>query len=119
MKNITTIKQLAVKHDYYCSESNYFDSSRSDNYKTFKQFSDQWLNADIDMNLCFRWDVKQYEDEDVKGNLTYSMEVFIMQQRKGIFYPIYIENVTDEDVPSILEYLKPHQEKLLSLWKPL
>lgn len=112
---IMKIKDLAVDHPYYCSDSNYYSREPSQNYITFSGFYEDYKDADIDYNLCFRWDIK--EQEDNPG--LYYMEIFIIQQRKGIFTPITIDLVTDKDVPMILEYLKPHWDKMKTLWNPL
>jgi len=111
---INSIKQLAVKHDYYCSENNYYDSARRSDYYTFSEFYEEWFKTDVDMNLCFRWDIKKIEKSK-----DYCMEIFIIQQRKGIFYPIFINKVEDKDVPKIIEYLKEHQKKLNQIWLSL
>lgn len=118
MKNITTIEQLAVKHDYYCSDSNYFSRETQSTYKTFNDFYKEWFEADVDMNLCFRWDIGR-EGEEKDENKLYYMQIFLIQQRKGKFYPIWIDEVVDSDVQHILEYLKKHQKTLRQIWKPL
>lgn len=108
------IKDLAVQHDYYCSDNNYYSNAPAQKYDTFPDFYSDFKDADVDMNLVFRWDVNEFEE--VKNN--FYMEIFIIQQRKGIFKPIHISRVFDQDVALIESYLKPHKEKLLSLWKP-
>lgn len=110
-----TLKDLAVDHDYYCSDNNYYSNEASGKYDTFPEFYSDFKDADTDMNLVFRWDIKEFEE--VKGK--YYMEVFMMLQRKGIFRPIHISRVFEDDVDIILQYLKPHKEKLESIWKPL
>lgn len=112
MEKITTIKQLAVKHDYYCQESNYYSNEAHTSFNTFSDFYKEMGQSDVDMNLCFRWDVKDNEDG------TFSMLVCIMHQRKGRYWPNEINIVTDKDVPLILKYLKPHNDKLKQLWLP-
>ena len=113
MKNLT-LKDLAVNHDYYCSDSNYYSNDASLYYETFSDFYDEFNDADVDMNLVFRWDLKFLEE-----NNEYYLEIFQMKQRKGIFTPIHIEVFEEKDIPLFLEYLKPHIEKLKSIWKPL
>jgi hypothetical protein len=47
------------------------------------------------------------------------MEIFCMQQRKGKFVILTIDTITEDDVPMILEYLKPRLKHLIELWSPL
>lgn len=110
-----TLKDLAVKHDYYCSDSNYYSREAAQKYDTFTEFYEEFHDADIDYNLCFRWDIKEFEES--KGK--YWMEIFLILQRKGIFMPVHISRVLEDEVDLILTYLKPHKEKLASLWQPL
>jgi hypothetical protein len=106
-------KDLLAKHDYYCSESNYHSNESGETHEDWESFYNEWKDADIDMNLVFRWDIKT--DEDSGG---YFMNVFIMQQRKGIFYPVLIENIVESDFNSIVSFLTPHFNKLKSIWYP-
>lgn len=106
------LKDLAVDHDYYCSETNYFSNECSLQYDTVEEFLDHWGDADIDMNLAFRWDV--YEQD----NGEYYAIVFFMLQRKGIFKSATIQSITEDDVESFVNFLKPHHEKLQNIWRP-
>ncbi len=108
------IKDLAVDHDYYASDNNYYSNDASGNYENWNDFYEEFKDADIDMNLVFRWDVTRKEEEE-----GYFMQVIIIAQRKGIYMPIQIEDVKDEDVEQIKEFMKPHFEKLVSIWNPL
>lgn len=114
MENITTIKQLAVDHRYYCSDHCWNSNYDTTEYETFSDFLGEFRDADIDYNLCFRWDI--YSEDSVTGE--YKMLVCIMQQRKGKYTPIIINKVTDDDVPNIIEWLTPHREYLKSIWEP-
>lgn len=113
-----TLKDLAVKHEYYCSETNYYSN---DCFYKHPSWADAGLDEylDMDYNLIFRWDIKEKTDDDDNGTGEYYMEVFNMQQRKGRFVIINIETVTEEDVPAILAFLKPRYEHLTKLWEPL
>lgn len=114
MKQKIKLKDLAVDHDYYASDSNYYSGEAFGQYDTWKDFYEEFKKADIDMNLIYRWDITKKE----KSKLFY-MKVFIIHQRKGIYMPISIDNVYEEDVDQIKEFLKPHFEKLLKIWNPL
>ena len=47
------------------------------------------------------------------------MQIVMIGQRKGIYMPMQILRIEEEDVPQILEFLKPHFDKLVSIWQPL
>lgn len=108
-----TLKDLAVDHDYYCSDVNYFKNSVSTEFTTFSEFYEEFFDADPDMNLVFRWDIIKYEND------TYRMEVLIIHQRKGFFRPIMIDRVFEEDVSDILEFLNKNYSKLQKIWNPI
>jgi hypothetical protein len=109
-----TLRQLAIDHDYYASGSNHYSQEASRHYKTWADFYADFEDADIDMNLVYRWDISERE-----ASGRYDMQVTMIQQRKGIYMPIHIQCVDEKDVPQIIEFMKPHFEKLLSIWKPL
>lgn len=109
-----TLKELAIEHDYYASDSNYYSNDAGCKYDTWADFYEEFKDADIDMNLVYRWDI--FEREKSKR---YYMQIYIIGQRKGIYMPIYINYIDEQDVPQIKEFLKPHFEKLISIWQPL
>lgn len=111
-----TIEDLAIDHDYYCSESNFYSNDASLSYETFKEFLDEFEDADVDMNLVFRWDLKKYDDSDISKG--YYMEIYQMKQRKGIFTPIEIVKFEEDDIEGFVKYIKPHIDKLKNIWKP-
>jgi len=113
-----TLKSLAIDHDYYCSDNNYYSNEAGINYKSFDDFYDEFKDADVDMNLVFRWDVGKHPASDLSPREGYYLQIFIMKQRKGIFTPIYIETIEDKDVPNLLLYLQPHIQKLKKIWEP-
>ena len=112
------LKDLLVEHDYYCSESNYYSNDAANTWENWENFHDEYKNADVDMNLVFRWDLKEKINEDGDKIEGYCMEVFMIHQRKGIFAPHIIENVNESDLENIKSYLQPHFDKLKSIWTP-
>jgi len=108
------LKDLAIDHDYYASGSNYYSNEATGHYPTWADFYEEFNDADIDMNLVYRWDITQREKAG-----RYYMQVVIIAQRKGIYMPIQIDYVDEKDVPQIIEFMKPHFYKLLSIWNPL
>jgi hypothetical protein len=108
-----TLKDLATNHPYYCNDSNYVDGGATTHWDTMAEFLEFQDDADDDLNLVFRWDVKESDDG------SYSAEVFIMLQRKGHFCPHIIKSITEDDVEAFVEYLRPRYAKLQQLWAPL
>ena len=109
-----TLEELAAKHDYYCSDSNYYSNDAGAEFTTFADFYEEFCDADVDMNLVFRWDLIKRESSD-----RYYLHVFQISQRKGIFRPILISYFDEKDIPLFVKYIKPHMEKLQNLWRPL
>jgi hypothetical protein len=108
-----TLKDLAIDHDYYCSGSNFYSDEARMEFDTFSDFYEGFCEADIDMNLVFRWDLNQWEHSQ-----RYWLELFMIHQRKGIFSPIHIKMIDEKDIPLFIKYITPHMEKLKSIWKP-
>lgn len=117
---MTEIEKMAVKHDYYCSESNYYSREPSQKFETMTEFLDCMEDADIDMNLVFRWDIKNRSDDDegIKVGRYYA-EVFIIMQRKGIFKPCFISHVNEAEIPRFKAYLEKHWQTMLQIWTPV
>jgi predicted oxidoreductase len=111
------VKKLAVDHPYYCSSENYYSTKDSYIWETMTEFLDNMEDTDVDMNLCFRWDVMLDEDDATQTN--YVAEVFIMHQRKGLFVPHYIKSITNDEVDRFKSYLKKHWETLNKMWMPI
>lgn len=111
---MTTIEKLAVKHPYYCSDSNFYSNEPSQYFESLADFLDEFEDADPDLNLCFRWDINR---DDESGE--YSANIFLILQRKGIFKPCSIEKVDLESIDRFNSYLEKHWELLKELWKPI
>ncbi|AGN30238.1 hypothetical protein VPFG_00239 [Vibrio phage nt-1] len=114
------LEELAVVHPYYCSDSNYYSNDAGCSFETATDFLEEFNDADIDMNLVFRWDVKPHldaETEEVTDK--FYADVFMIHQRKGIFAPYHIESITEDEASSFAEYLRRHKEALTKLWEPL
>ncbi len=105
---------LAVKHSYYCSDNNFYSMDAKMNFVTFSEFYEEFHDADIDLNLVFRWDITKYETQEA-----FRMEIFMINQRKGIYLPVSILRVFEEDVPNVISFLKPHFKYLNDIWTPI
>lgn len=113
MKTIT-LKDLAENHDYYASGQNFYSNEASGHFNTWADFYEEFHDADIDMNLVYRWDIKQREESK-----RYYMQIIVIGQRKGLYLPQHIDYVDEIDVPQIIQFLKPHFEKIQKIWMPL
>lgn len=107
-------------HSYYCSDNNYYVGNyhgenwgRSD-YRTWKEFKKTWFYGDHDLNHCFRFDIRPKSDS---MPTRYSLELFFILQRKGIFCPVYIEEIYESDLLEIEQYLKSCWKYLKNQWK--
>jgi len=115
----SALKRLvSCEHPYYCSDSNYFSNEANERYETMTEFLDDFEDADIDMNLVFRWDISPRGESGADAD-RYSAEVFMMLQRKGIFKPIYIAHVNEKEAERFERYALKHYEVLQKLWAPL
>lgn len=109
-----TLQDLSIKHDYYCADSNYFSYESSKYWDNWSDFYNEYKDCDIDLNLIFRWDIVQYENAS-----TYYMKIFVIHQRKGIFAPHTIRLIEESDVIEIINILRAHYRKLISIWNPV
>ena len=101
-------------HPYYCADSNYYSNKASEHFDTVTDFLNEFESADIDMNLCFRFDIKAHD------NGTLYAEFFLVLQRKGIFKPVYCQSYNPETESYRLEaYLKSHFAALTALFTPI
>lgn len=119
-------KDLFADHAYYCSEGNYYSNECNYQYHSFDEFIEEYGAMDFDYNLLFRWDLKkELEEKQVDGewieveNGNITLSTFWMQQRKGRFVCIEINNITESDFKRITEFLQPRFEYLKRLWTPL
>lgn len=117
---MSLLEQLSIDHPYYCSDSNWFSNEPTVRHETMTEFLDDYENADIDMNLIFRWDIKnRSESEEGKKAGRYYAEVFIMHQRKGIFAPHLIANINEPEAERFKKIALEHWETLKQMWEPL
>jgi len=114
-----------VNHSYYCNESNYYQNGTGSSFATWQEFISEFGDSDKDLNLIFRWDWKLPTDDD--GNLIINedpcyrdgtLQLFLMGQRTGLYWCTEV-SVCKADEPSVIEFLQPRFEHLVSLWEPL
>lgn len=114
-----------TNHNYYCNDGNYFNSNSLQQFETWEEFYESWLNGngtiDHDYNHCFRFDIKPMFDfeNDTEYEDRFSLKLYMMLQRKGNFIPITIKEIKQEDMPQIESYLKECWSYLKEQWKEL
>lgn len=108
---------IAFDHPYYCSGSNHYSNEPRSSYETLADFLDDFEETDVDMNLCWRWDMKPKDEDDLSQG--HYAQVFLMLQRKGIFKPCEIATVRPEHLPRFRTYLEKHWKTLQALWAPI
>jgi hypothetical protein len=119
----------STAHSYYCSESNYYvgnyhgeNYGRCD-YDTWGEFKEAWLDdnlwIDHDYNHCFRFDINPHRDFETDDIIQekYSLKLYYILQRKGIFRPVFIKEISETDMPEIEQYLSDCWDYLKSQWE--
>jgi hypothetical protein len=113
-----------VYHAYYCNLGNYYSNDCGGHFKSFASFIEAEGDADLDMNLVFRWDWREGEDWGAgpyTGDNNYRngrLEVFFLGQRKGVYRYATVE-VCRADEANVRAYLAPRLAHLMGLWAPL
>lgn len=125
------MKLQATNHSYYCSENNFYvGNSKGENfgrseYETWEEFRDEWLgedgvSIDVDYNLCFKFDIIQKRDPDTDDLIDgFELWLFFILQRKGIYRPVWIKNISEKDMPYIENFLKIQFEYMKNQWKEI
>ena len=114
------IKEMLIDHPYYSSDSNWYSNEAGETWESMTDFLDEYEDADVDMNLVFRWDIHENTDDESDKPLgTYSAEIFIIHQRKGIYSPQRIESVKEDEIPRLKEYLAKHWAQMRKMWEPI
>jgi hypothetical protein len=113
-----TVKELAIEHPYYASDSNYYSKDAGAIWETMTEFLDEYEGADIDMNQVYRWDISSRSEDKENSAGRWYASVFIIHQRKGIYAPHYIKHINDVEADRFAKFLKKHLNNLLLMWKP-
>lgn len=114
------LRNMCVKHSYYCSTSNYYSNEETGVWDSMTEFLNEFEDADIAMNLVFRWDIFEIESNNPEyPSNRYRAEVFIIAQREGIFMPQIIHSINQSEMERFTVYLQKHMDHLFDLWQPL
>ena len=114
------LKLKETNHSYYCSESNFYVNGYQNfgrcEYESWNSFKEEWLNPedllDDDLNHVFRFDITKNEKNPEK----YDLWLFFILQRKGIYRPVWIKNITSDDISDIEDFLKDRWEYMKNQW---
>ena len=114
---MSILKELSVDHPYYASNSNYFSGEAGGTWETMTEFLDDMEDADIDMNLIYRWDIRPRGETGAETG-RYSAEVFIIRQRKGIYSPQVIKHINEAEAERFKALAQKHWETIKAIWAP-
>lgn len=111
-----------TKHNNYCVEYNYYakDTSLSE-YDDFNSFMEDWCLSDglidCNKNLCFRYDIIKKKENETDNQLDeFELWLFFILQRKGIFTPVLIKTLKQEDIPYLEKVLSSQWEYMKEQW---
>jgi hypothetical protein len=113
-KTTADTHRLVVPHPSTCSTENFLDPEYSAHYLTLDEFLAEHGSSPDELNLCFRWDLERNE---LGGG--FRALIFTVQQRKGIFVPVIIEQIEDDELDRLEVYLRRHWELLKKMWFPI
>lgn len=104
-------------HPYYAQEGNYYSNGEHAEYESWSDFMDEMGDADLDMNLVYRWDWREGDDWGIPPGESRLM-IFWIGQRKARAFSSEVA-VTRDDEPAIRAWLRPRLARLMELWSPL
>ena len=112
-----------TNHDYYCCDTRW-NARNGEGFAEFdcwEDFKAEWGLKDKTFydcyNYLFRFDLRQkYEDETDDNTGPMQLLLFFMLQRKGLFVPVTVNNITEADMPEITEFLQKRWEYLKGQW---
>jgi hypothetical protein len=114
-------------HPYYASEGCFYWSGGAGEYPhtehaSWTEFLAEMGNADLDLNLLYRWDWHErdpgdFEPGDPEAEVEY-LELFYMHQRKARPWSHRVV-VTSADEPAVRAWLLDRAVHMARLWAPL
>jgi len=116
-----TLHLWDFKHPYYATEGNYYSNDCHIDYETWQEFIDEQGDADLDMNLLYRWDWEvpdpdDYEPEEEMPGETVAL--FFMGQRKALARSARV-SVTRDQEDEIRAWLTVRAAHMRLVWEPL
>lgn len=116
------MKLQKTDHSYYSNDGNHYTSDGLYVAEDWNQFKSDWmidddLYLDHDYNHCFRFDINEtYDDYDNLIDGEFSLHLYYILQRKGIYRPVHIKKITEGDMPEIRKYLESCYKYLQNQW---
>lgn len=115
-----------AKHPYYAQEGNYYSNECHITFGTWAEFIAAEGDADMDLNLIYRWDWQRPEDDNGKKlrlnpdpyYRDMTLKLFYIGQRKALARSVNV-SVCQADEPAVRKWLTPRLSRLLKLWAPL
>ena len=101
-------------HPYYANDGNFYSNDSCQTWQTMAEFLDGYEDADVDMNMVFRWDIRPRDEQKTR----WEAQVIIIGQRKGIYASHSILNVNADELIRFEKYLWKHWENMKMLWCP-
>jgi hypothetical protein len=98
-------------------------------FLNFDDFIKEYGGAFIDYNIVFRFDVEQLSRDEFNARLfdvQYTpnedglhmcCQIIFIQQRKGIYFPVRIQSITDDDFIPLYAFLSKSYIELSGYWK--
>ena len=111
------MKLEQTQHSYYCE---CWESRRTSEYESWKEFKGEGLDYDFDYNLLFRFDIDFHDDPEDEHVGTYTLKLHHALQRHGYEqWHAVIHNIKEEDMVEIEEHLKKAKKHLMEMWKEI
>lgn len=112
-----------ITHPYYAEQGNYYapwHEAHTD-YPSWQKFVDERDDADLDMNLLYRWDWHTPDPGDyVPGEEvpSESLRLFYVGQRRADLWSVEVFGITREQEPEIRKWLAVRAKKIQEIWEP-
>lgn len=98
-------------HPYYGPETGL------QTHKSWADFAATYADADVDMNLVWRWDWCTADDEGQPKAEPYTLRIYMAHQRKARFATHEV-TVMRSDEPAVYAFLEKHRQTIQALWAP-
>ena len=119
-----------TNHAYYCSENNFYVGNRNGenfgrcDYDSWEDFKAEWLGLgedklalDDDYNHVFRFDILEKRDRETDKPLgNFELWLFFILQRKGIYRPVWIKEIAENDMHEVTSFLEERWQYLKKQW---
>lgn len=119
-------------HPYYASDGCYYTPGTKwhdvhTEYRSWRDFLDEWGDTDPDLNLVYRWDWDRPDPDDYRYELDNdpsfvmpgdTLHIYFMLQRKAKPHSIAIDIIEAEE-PAVRAWLTRRALTVRAIWAPL